>query len=163
MKTFVEAAEKSAHSGVVTMADIRQSLSIDILAREQQISAPAHVKDGLHKFRYLTFTQWIFVLNVSWTRAGSGRKQRDNPGVGKHNGLVEELFAIEEFRIRPVPVSPDHSSEGPLPFRNDKVRRDTATLGTRVGDIVNRDAAAMLNAGFLHVERRFGIVVKSVR
>src|SRR5690349_24053048 len=96
------------------------------------------------------------------TRPRPGREQRNYVSVGQHNGFVKKLFTIEEFRILPVPVSPNYSREGPLPFRDHQVRRNAATLGTRVGDIVNGYAASMLHAGFLHIEGRFAIVIKNM-
>ena len=57
-------------------------------------------------------------------------------------------------------MTPDHGREGAVAFGDDEIRGHGAALGTGVGDVVDRDIAALVDGGFLDAQGRFLIVVE---
>jgi hypothetical protein len=57
-------------------------------------------------------------------------------------------------------MPPKDGGKGTFSLRNDEIRRNTATLGTGVRDIVDGDVPAMFHIDFLDIQRRLGIIIK---
>jgi len=97
---------------------------------------------------------------VTRPRAYASGEKRDDADVRENDGFFKKFLAVEESRILPVPMPPKDGGKGTFPLRNDEIRRNTATLGTGVRDIVDGDVPAMFHIDFLDIQRRLGIIIK---
>ena len=165
---LIDAAEKRARKRIATVPDISKPLRIDIIAREQQISASPQIDVLLNVDRHLLFVQRRIILDEPGMHNHIVGQKRNHARVRQHHRFVEKFFAIFFLRARHAPVAINHRRKRPFARRYDEicghiaaVRSDErCAIANRrfVADVVNLDAIALLHAGLRHFERLIFVV-----
>src|SRR5258708_24741617 len=142
------------------MSNIGEAAGIYIGARQHKVRAAAHVDNLLGKIGNLLFIQGRFVFNMTGASYRTVREQRNYACMSERHGFLQELLAVAHGGVLPIPVSPDHCREWAFALGDYQVGRHSATLGTGVGNVVDRDVVALLDTGFLEAQGRFLVVVE---